>query len=96
VDSKEDTNVSVEHTASIFSPETLVCTYMFTRYNPEDQHGHLHRRENLKSQNLYNLRILTFIYSIRQGTIKYAAVHCSKAFPEFNLLLIALQIPLGI
>jgi hypothetical protein len=36
---------------AVCSPETLVSTYNATqRYNPEDQHGHLHRRENLKCQ----------------------------------------------
>jgi hypothetical protein len=34
-------------------PETLVPTYKSRwRHNPEDQHGHLHRRENLKSHTL--------------------------------------------
>jgi hypothetical protein len=32
--------------------ETLVTTYKTTlRYNPEDQHRYLHRRENLRCQN---------------------------------------------
>jgi hypothetical protein len=60
VDLYVDTNVAEKHTASIFSSEdegsrlcsseTLVSAYKTTRrYNPEDRHRHLHRRENLKS-----------------------------------------------
>jgi hypothetical protein len=45
------TNVSEEHTASIFKAvcfsEMLVSTYKSTRrYNPEDKHRHLYRRKN--------------------------------------------------
>jgi hypothetical protein len=33
--------------------EKLVSTYQYTRrYNPEEQHRHPHRRENLKYQNI--------------------------------------------
>jgi hypothetical protein len=50
-----DTTISEEHTASIFKAEVLkmevVCLSKSTRrYNPEGQHGHLYRREKLKSQ----------------------------------------------
>jgi hypothetical protein len=39
-----DTNVSEEHTAFIFSPEDGGIYLQVTwHYNPEDQHGHLHR-----------------------------------------------------
>jgi hypothetical protein len=35
---------------AVCASETLVPTYESTRrYNPEDQHQYLHRRENLKS-----------------------------------------------
>jgi hypothetical protein len=35
---------------AVCSPDTLVSTHKSTRrYNSEDQHRHLHRRENLKS-----------------------------------------------
>jgi hypothetical protein len=35
---------------AVCSSETLLSTYKSTRrYNPKDQHRHLHRRENLKS-----------------------------------------------
>jgi hypothetical protein len=34
--------------------ETLVSTYKFTPcYNPQDQHRHFHRRENLKSHDYF-------------------------------------------
>jgi hypothetical protein len=37
--------------ATALSSETLVSTYKSTqRYNSEDQHRHVRRRENLKSQ----------------------------------------------
>jgi hypothetical protein len=42
VDLQVDTEVSEEHTASIFKTETAQL------YNPEGQHWHLNRRENLK------------------------------------------------
>jgi hypothetical protein len=43
-------------TACFFA--TMVCTYKSTwRYNPEDQHRHIHRRENLKS----HIIILIFV-----------------------------------
>jgi hypothetical protein len=38
---------------AIRSSETKVTTYKITRrHNPEDHNRHLHRRENLKSQNV--------------------------------------------
>jgi hypothetical protein len=55
VDLYVDTNVSEEHTATIFSVEVcssepLASTYLSTRcYNPEEQHRHL-RRENVNSK----------------------------------------------
>jgi hypothetical protein len=35
---------------AVCSSETLVSTYQSTRrHNQKEQHGHLHRRENIKS-----------------------------------------------
>jgi hypothetical protein len=42
-----DTNLKIE---AVCLSETLASTYKSTRrHSPEDQHRHLHRRENLKS-----------------------------------------------
>jgi hypothetical protein len=41
---------------TVYLVETLVSTYKSTRrYNPEEQHGLLHRRKNLKSHMLFAL-----------------------------------------
>jgi hypothetical protein len=62
-------SVSEEHTTSFFSPEdrgsmflrNVVCTYKTTRcHNPENEHRHLHCRENLKSQTYVLLKELCF------------------------------------
>jgi hypothetical protein len=46
--------------------ETLVSTYKSTRrYNPEDQHRHLRRRENLKSHVL-----LYFLFTVVRNVLK--------------------------
>jgi hypothetical protein len=42
---------------AVRSSEMLASTTR--RYNPEEQHGHLHRRENLKSYIVY-VRIHSF------------------------------------
>jgi hypothetical protein len=56
-----DANVSEKHTVSIFwaeESETLVHTFESTRrHNPEEQHRHPHRRENLKSQSVSHVYI---------------------------------------
>jgi hypothetical protein len=47
----------------VYSSETLVSTYKSTRRcNPEDQHRHLHRRDNLKS-NIQNEELHNFYSS---------------------------------
>jgi hypothetical protein len=44
---------------SVRTPETLVNLHQTTRwYNPEDSHLYTHRRENLKSYNIFCYKIL--------------------------------------
>jgi hypothetical protein len=46
--------ISALNMKAVCSFETLVPTYKFTRcHNPEDYHGHLHQRNNFKSQEDY-------------------------------------------
>jgi hypothetical protein len=53
VDSQVDTNISGPKMETACFSETSVSTYESTWYhNPEEEHQHLHRRENLKSRNI--------------------------------------------
>jgi hypothetical protein len=45
---------------AIFPSETLISTFKLSlHYTPEDQHGHLHRRGNLKSHNFVYVLLTT-------------------------------------
>jgi hypothetical protein len=49
---------------AVCSSETLVSTFKSTwHYNPEDQHRHLHRRENLRSR-IYLLYCICILWTI--------------------------------
>jgi hypothetical protein len=76
---------------TVCSSETLVSTYKTTqRFYPEDQHRHIHRRENLKSYISEILQKRTFdattdyyYYYYYYYFIAYRTMACNK--PDMTL-----------
>jgi hypothetical protein len=59
------------------SCKTLVSTYKLTRHcNPEHQHRHLHRRENLESHVTYfnNINVQTILFSHNCLRLRYGSL----------------------
>jgi hypothetical protein len=66
------------------SSETLVSTYKSTwRYNPDNQHWHLHGRENLKCHTFYLFYSFQWEWELVQGWRKFP-VEFQRAFTLFD------------